>query len=82
MCVSYTYIARLQITGVVLSEGDENQLYFIYWAYGISVVSIFVVLVHYNAWNLDLGVNEPLPEFRVQEIVIVCKNVKCWSGNE
>jgi hypothetical protein len=41
-----------------------------------------VALIHYNAWTLDLGVNEPLPEFRVQEIVIVCKNVKCWSENE
>ena len=48
----------------------------------ISVVSVFVALVRQNAWTLDLGVNEPLPDFRVQEIVIVCKNVKCWSKNE
>jgi len=46
MCVSYTYIARLQIAGVILSEGDADQLYFIYWAYGISVVSVFVALIH------------------------------------
>jgi hypothetical protein len=46
MFVSYTYIARLQITGVMWSEGDEDQLYFIYWTYEISVVSIFVVLIH------------------------------------
>ena len=30
VCVIYMYIARLQITGVVLSEGDKDQLYFIY----------------------------------------------------
>jgi hypothetical protein len=46
MCVLYTYIARLQITGVILSEGEEDQLHFIYWAYEMSVVSVFVALIH------------------------------------
>jgi hypothetical protein len=51
VCVSYTCIARLQITGVIQSEGDADRLYFIYWTDDIEieivvVVSIFVALIH------------------------------------